>query len=140
MYMHKYFVGGEEDYNSGSGFYFAGRNDDYNYGPYMVQFNAGEIHALLLVSINNDNILEGNETFYLAIDSSSLPNSVSVDNGGQTTVNILDDDSKCEVTCEFCGKHISVSYLEVSHSNYDSSRFMVISHMTKKVELTHEQL
>lgn len=101
--MQKYFVGGEEDYNSGSGFYFAERNDDYNYGPYMVQFNAEEIYALLLVSINNDNILEGNETFYLAIDSSSLPNSVSVDNQGQTTVNILDDDSKCEVTCEFCG-------------------------------------
>ena len=50
--------------------------------------------ALFNVSINNDNILESNETFNLIIDQSSLPNSVTVGDPGQTTVTILANDGE----------------------------------------------
>ena len=65
---------------------------DYNSGPYTVQFDAGVTRVSLNVSINNDNILEGDETFNLNIDSSSLPISVIADDPGQTTVTILAND------------------------------------------------
>ena len=37
-------------------------------------FPAGELHAVLNISILNDEILEMNETFNLIVDRSSLPN------------------------------------------------------------------
>ena len=46
------------------------------------------------VSITTDSILEGNETFYLLINASTLPREVSVEDPGQTTVIIVDDDGK----------------------------------------------
>ena len=49
--------------------------------------------ASLYISITDDNLLEGNEDFYLMIDSSSLINGVSVGSVNQTTVTILDADS-----------------------------------------------
>ena len=50
-----------------------------------VQFN---------VLINDDNIFEGNETFNLSINSSTLPNKIIVGSPGQTTVTIVDNDGK----------------------------------------------
>ena len=67
---------------------------DYKSGPYAVQFNAGDSQALFNVSINDDKILECNETFNLTINASSLPSSITVDNPGQTTVTIVDNDGK----------------------------------------------
>ena len=46
------------------------------------------------VSIATDSVFEGNETFYLLINASTLPREVSVKNPGQTTVIIVDDDGK----------------------------------------------
>ena len=46
------------------------------------------------VSIATDSILEGNETFYLLINASTLPREVSVEDPGQTTVTIMDDGGK----------------------------------------------
>ena len=46
------------------------------------------------ISITTDNLLEGNEIFYLTIDSSSLPNNVIIGDIGITTILILDDDRK----------------------------------------------
>ena len=59
---------------------------------FTVEFNAGVMRALFNVSISNDNILEGSESFNLIIDSSSLPNEVTITNPNQTTVTIVDDD------------------------------------------------
>ena len=42
-------------------------------GPYSVTFRAGEISASFNISIIDDNIPEQNETFVIAINSSSLP-------------------------------------------------------------------
>ena len=46
------------------------------------------------VTIRGDNILESNETFQLSINSSSLPNRVTVDNPSVVTVTIVDNDCK----------------------------------------------
>ena len=70
---------------------YVGGGVDYNSGPYTVQFNAGVTHVPFDVSINEDDILEGNETFNLIIDSSSLPSKVTIANG-QATVTIVDND------------------------------------------------
>ena len=48
----------------------------------------------LNVTIINDVLLENNETFQLSINSSSLPNRVTVDNPSVATVTIVDNDSK----------------------------------------------
>ena len=67
---------------------------DYTSGPYTVTFPAGQTTATFDVPINDDNILEGNETFMLTIDSSSLPDRVTRGDPGQATVTIVDNDRK----------------------------------------------
>ena len=73
---------------------YVGEGVDYNSGPYSVQFNAGVTRASLNVLINNDNIFEENETIHFNINSSSLPTGVAIGNYGQSTVTILENDSK----------------------------------------------
>jgi len=46
------------------------------------------------VPITDDNILEGNENFMLAIDQSSLPTGVTRGDPGEATVTIVDNDCK----------------------------------------------
>ena len=67
---------------------------DYGSGPYTVTFPAGMTSVPFNVSINNDDIFEGNEDFTLTIDPSSLPGDVNVGNPSQATVTIVDDDRK----------------------------------------------
>ena len=49
---------------------------DYNSGPYNVTFPAGEFSVSFSITINNDTVLEDNETFNLIITESSLPGSI----------------------------------------------------------------
>ena len=70
---------------------------DYNSGPYVVRFNVGMTRVSLVISINDDDILEYSETFNLSVNESSLPNSVRVSDPGQTTVTILDNDGEYSV-------------------------------------------
>ena len=72
--------------------YLTGGGVDYDSGPFDITFPAGETLAVFNVTINDDNIVEGNENFTLSIDPSSLPNGVTVVNPVQTTVTIVDDD------------------------------------------------
>ena len=46
------------------------------------------------ISINDDNILEGDKNFMLNIGSSSLPPGVTHGDPSSATVTIVDDDSK----------------------------------------------
>ena len=48
------------------------------------------------VSINDDDISEGNENFMLTVNPSSLPSGIINGNPGQATVTIVDND------CKFC--------------------------------------
>ena len=67
---------------------------DYTSGPYTVTFPVGETSVTFDVPINDDSILEGNETFMLTIDSSSLPSYVTAGDPDEATVTIVDDDRK----------------------------------------------
>ena len=67
---------------------------DYNSGPYTIRFKVRETRVSFNISINNDNIMEGNESFTLDIVTRSLPSSVTIGDHGQTTVTILANDRK----------------------------------------------
>ena len=67
---------------------------DYEFEPNMIEFIPGITRMGFDVLIIDDNLVEGNETFILSIDESSLPESVTVDNRNQAIVTIVDDDSK----------------------------------------------
>ena len=67
---------------------------DYNSGPYNVTFPAGMTSASFDVVINDDSILERNESFVLTIDVDSLPEKVTNVSIAQATVILVDDDSK----------------------------------------------
>ena len=69
---------------------------DYKAGPYSVTFPAWTTFIPLSVILYKDDVVEGNENFILSINQSSLPDNITTDNHGQTTVTIFDDD------CKFC--------------------------------------
>ena len=71
---------------------YVGGGVDYNSGPYTVQFDVGGTRVSLDISITDDNILESDENFNLSINPSSLPDSVTVGDHGQTSVTILAND------------------------------------------------
>ena len=75
-----------------------GEGIDYNSGPYPVTIHAGETDVYFDFMINDDDILEGNETFNLTINGTSLPTQVIVGNPDQATVTIVDDDGKNIIT------------------------------------------
>ena len=66
---------------------------DYVSGPYSVTIPAGKNNGSFRISITNDNIRENNETFYLVIDSSSLPDGVIVGTPSQAIITIVDETS-----------------------------------------------
>ena len=67
---------------------------DYVSGPYTVTFSAGKTEVSFDVTVTDDRLLESNERFQLSINSSSLPNRVTVDNPREVTVTIVDNDRK----------------------------------------------
>ena len=73
---------------------YVGGGVDYNSGPYNVQFSVGVTRVSFDVSINNDFVLEGDEIFSLNVDSSSLPDHITVGDPGQATVTILANDGE----------------------------------------------
>ena len=73
---------------------YLGGGADYNSGPYAVQFDVGVTRALFIVVINNDNVLENDETFNLNINTSSLPSGVTVGAPARTTVTIPANDGE----------------------------------------------
>ena len=68
--------------------------EDYDFEPLTVEFSAGMTRIPLNVLINDNNILERNETFSLVINKSSLPKDVTVEDRGNITVTIVDNDCK----------------------------------------------
>ena len=77
--------------------HITGEGVDYDSGPYNVTFTAGDTLVSFNVAINNDDIFEGNETFSLIIDPSSLPSRVVLDTmRSRLDETIIDND--CELT------------------------------------------
>ena len=67
---------------------------DFTSGVYAVLFPAGVTRVTFNVTIIDDNILEHDETFTLAIDLSTLPNRIIIGGSTHTRITILNDDSK----------------------------------------------
>ena len=90
---------------------------DYGSGPYIITFTAGTIHASLNVSLIDDDIFEGNKNFLLTINSSSLPNNVTVGDPGQVTLIIEDNDGRefhlllLIIICACMPQNIEILYL-----------------------------
>ena len=70
---------------------FIGGDIDYGSGPYTVMFPAGSTTASLSISVNNDNIVEMNETFSLTI---TPPIDIMATDPDNAVVTIADDDSE----------------------------------------------
>ena len=75
---------------------------DYISGPYTATFPAGSTRAVVIVSLIDDDLLEGAENFALFIDLSSLPSNVSIGIYAQTLVTIIDNDCKFFEVCTYC--------------------------------------
>ena len=67
---------------------------DFIYGPNKVTIPAGQTSMSFNISIVDDTMQEGNESFDLFIVPRSLPNRVTQGNPSSITINILDDDGK----------------------------------------------
>ena len=68
--------------------------DDYVPGPFNVTIPAGEISVPFNISIIDDSIFEGNESFNLIIYLQSLPHRSSLGSGCMALVTIVDDDGE----------------------------------------------
>lgn len=84
--------------------------EDYIFSSFTVEFGARVTHVPFNVSINNDNILEGNETFNLTVNSSSLPSEVTVTNRSQVIVTIVDDDGMLIIVFQYYLSLMVASY------------------------------
>ena len=67
-------------------------NDDYGPGDYLVVIPPGVIMVPFDIPVVDDNILEGNENFYIIIITGSLPNDVTRRNFGRARLTIIDDE------------------------------------------------
>ena len=67
---------------------------DYSSGPYNVTFFSGTNSSSFDIAILNDRIIEGNEQFYLTINSATLTDGIVLGNLGAIVITIVDDDSK----------------------------------------------
>ena len=112
-----------------------GGESDYTPGPYIVSFPTGLTMTPFKVPIVNDNILEDDETFTLAIDTGSLPSRVSRGNLGQATVTIVNVIGKC--LCVINGHHcLSVSaILLASTITFNQSTYSV-NESDGKIDIT----
>ena len=64
---------------------------DYNSGPYNVKFPSEETSVSFNITINNDTLLEDNETFNLIITEESLPKYVILGKINITEVTIVNN-------------------------------------------------
>ena len=67
--------------------------EDYRSGPYSTVIPANITNVKFGVMIMDDDILENNEKFDIAIDQSTLPIQVTAISPHQVTVTIMDDES-----------------------------------------------
>ena len=73
-------------------YYYIG--EDYEPGPYDVIIPAEMTTVLFNITITNDDVYEGNETFNLVVNVSSLSSNVTVGDISQATITIMNDDGK----------------------------------------------
>ena len=70
--------------------------DDFNCTSHTVNFPINATRATLNITLIDDAVYEGNESFTVTIDpSSKLPPGITVGVTNEATVTIVDDDGKC---------------------------------------------
>ena len=74
--------------------YLTGGEDYISEEHIMVEFPAGKTRASFKVTINDDNILEGDEIFSVTIHELSVPYGITLGTLTNYTVTIRDNDSK----------------------------------------------
>ena len=67
---------------------------DFIFVPHNIFFPAGVTRVTFNVTIIEDNILERDEFFSLSVDPLTLPDRVTAGNFNDTTITIMNDDSK----------------------------------------------
>ena len=68
---------------------------DYKSGPYSVTFTRGKTKEFFAIPIiDDDYVVEKTEKFTLIINSTSLPDGVTVGDCGQATATIHEEDSE----------------------------------------------
>lgn len=67
---------------------------DFNFVPHNIFFPAGVTRVTFNVTIIEDNTLEHDEFFSLSVDPLILPDRVTIGNYTDTTITIVNDDSK----------------------------------------------
>ena len=67
---------------------------DYDYGQYSITIPADVASLQFIISINNDDLMEGNKYFSLFINTEALPLGVYRGHPYASLVTIIDDDSK----------------------------------------------
>ena len=72
---------------------------DYSPRPYSVTFVAGTTVSSLYITIADDSTTEGNEQFYVTIDSATVSDDIVFGNLGGAVITIVDDDSKLFSSC-----------------------------------------
>ena len=68
--------------------------EDYKFVSNSVRITAGSTRVVIPNPVIDDSIVEDDEYFTVTLDSSSLPNGVTVGDIDQATMTILNDDSK----------------------------------------------
>jgi len=72
----------------------------------MIPAGATMTNESFEIKINNDDLIEGTETFGLAINLSSLPYCISLADPNKTEVIIIDDDGKIKLV--ICHMYMSI--------------------------------
>lgn len=67
---------------------------DYASGPYTVMFPANTMRMSFDISINDDQMFEPKENFFIAINTSSLPIGFFAVDPSEAAVTIVDDDGR----------------------------------------------
>ena len=68
--------------------------DDFESGPFNITIPAGESQVSFNISIIDDDVFEGNESFSVTIDPSSLPSRIILFSTCLLNVTIVDDDGE----------------------------------------------
>ena len=73
-----------------------GEVEDYDATPFYIRILPNKTLIPFTVSIYDDDVYEGNETFTLTIQESFLPPNVIVGEHGHATVTIVDNEFECK--------------------------------------------
>ena len=82
---------------------------DYTPGPYTVSFSAGQQNATLMVSTNDDDVVELSESFSVRITTVDKPDVVDIGSSNISFITIMDNNPGNTQPCDIA-LHVSNYY------------------------------